>query len=94
VVWTPATGIDAHNSFRTPSDRESTDIPVEEFACAMRFVLAQQVAMQSNELRKLTSAQMGFARMGGNLDDLLTQALELLQRQNVVEITDGKVKLA
>lgn len=94
VVWGANADISAFSFFRTSTNRESGDIPVEEYACAMRFVLAQQVAIKEEDLKKLTSSQLGFARMGGNLDDLLTHTLSLLQTLNVVSIEDGKVKLA
>lgn len=92
VVWTAKADIAAYNEFRTPSSRDSVDIPIEEYACAMRFVLAQQIAISPEDLKKLTSSHLGFARMGGNLDDLLSHVLMLLLTQNVVETIDGKVK--
>ena len=93
VVWADADAAQSLNCFRTPSERDSSDIPVEEYACAMRFVLAQQLSLGTDDLKRQTSLQMGFARMGGNLDEMLSLALVQLQNTNLVEVADNKVKL-
>ena len=93
VVWADADAAQSLNCFRSPSERDSSDIPVEEYACAMRFVLAQQLSLGTDDLKRQTSLQMGFARMGGNLDEMLSLALVLLQNTNLVEVADNKVKL-
>lgn len=94
LLWRSAEDADVYSEFRTPSDRDSNDIPVEEYAAAMRYVLAQQVALPVDDLKRQTSAQLGFSRMGGNIDGLLSEALNLLKQQNKVVETDGKLKLS
>lgn len=92
VVWETEADANSFNLFRSPSERDSIDIPIDEYKCAMRFVLAQQAALNSDDLKKQTSIQMGFARMGNNLDEILSYALEQLKRENKVEEIEGRVK--
>lgn len=94
VVWKEDADVAEYNTFRTASERDSSDVPIEEFACAMRYVLAQQVSLPLDDLKKQTSSQMGFARVGGNLDDLLMQAYAVLVQQGKLTETDGRIMLA
>lgn len=94
VVWNTAEEADSFACFRTPSDRDSVDIPVDEFACVMRYIVARQVALPADDLKKQASLQMGFARMGTQLDGLLTEALSQLRQKGLLVDDGGRLRLA
>lgn len=93
VVWNDADDAGMLNCFRTPSERESGDIPVEEYCCVLRFVVAQQIALPADELKKQASAILGFARVGTQLDSLMSVALDLLFKQGIIKEEDGRIRM-
>jgi very-short-patch-repair endonuclease len=93
VVYWPAETKD-YNTFRPSGDRDITDIPVEEVANAILFSLGQVLAAPAADLCKMAANQLGFTRVGINVDAATRQAMELLLKRRLVTEKDGKIAKA
>ena len=76
-------GYDSHRSLE---GRNIEEIPIEELANAMRYLVEQQVSVPTKEMKRLTAHLIGCALRGKYLLTALDIALDMLkQRGQIVE---------
>ncbi|MBK7078087.1 MAG: DUF3320 domain-containing protein [Myxococcales bacterium] len=97
VVWrtdqTPATYAEARLA-PEEARRDTADVPLEEVANAAFIALQSSVALDAEELGKLTARELGFRRLGKNVADHMAAGIALLLRSHRVKQEGGKVVLA
>lgn len=91
VYWRTAGQASDFKIFRTNSAREIADIPLVEIANAMRYVIDQQIAIDKESLKRLTSNMLGFTRMGTNISQAVEAAFGMLLSQGYVSLNADKV---
>ena len=74
--------------------REAADVPVEEVANAALFVLRASIALEHDELVKLTARELGFKRTGQNVAAQIAAGVTYLLETGRVRRDDDKIVLS
>jgi superfamily I DNA and/or RNA helicase len=77
--------------YRVNSQRDILDIPYVEIKNAMKYSLAQQIAIEKDDLKRLTAQQLGFTRKGNNINNATEYALNELVKTDFASLQGGKV---
>lgn len=91
VWWTNQECASAFHGYRGGGVRDIMDIPMLEVENAMKFVVDQQIALDREDLKRLTSSQLGFTRKGANIDTVADQAVAALEKEGYITIVGTKV---
>lgn len=79
--WPEGSGPDNYTAFRAASEdsqrRAAEDLPPEEVANAVRWVLAAQIGLSQEDLSKQTLKALGYARSGPTLDKAVRNGIEV-----------------
>ena len=94
VYWNAQDEAERFDAFRHNSDRDIQDIPYIEIENAMKFVIDTQIAINQEELKRLTGQQLGYNRMGTNINAATQHTLDSLTQQGYVVVNEGKVAKA
>jgi hypothetical protein len=79
--------------YRTDSKRDIMDIPINEIMNAVHFVVEQQFSIPVEELKKMTSQLLGFARKGTNVDIQVMKAINLLIGRGILYDNNGNLMM-
>ncbi len=82
-----------YKAFRTDDTREYSEIPPVEYQNAIKYVLQTEMALPFEDLKKSTSKNLGFARMGDKVLKNIEAAMLMLVNTNQITEKDGKVVL-
>ncbi len=91
VCWKDKDFADQYTLFRVNSLRDIQDIPYVEIENAMKYALVQQIAIDKEDLKRLTAQQLGFTRKGCNIDDATRYVLCRLAKNGFAELQGDKV---
>ena len=94
VYWNAQDEAERFDAFRHNSDRDIQDVPYIEIENAMKFVIDTQIAINQEELKRLTGQQLGYNRMGTNINAATQHTLDSLTQQGYVVVNEGKVAKA
>lgn len=91
VWWTNQQKAEEFEGYRGGGVRDIMDIPTLEVKNAMKFVVDQQVALDREDLKRLTSSQLGFTRKGANIDTVTDAIVDALEQEGYFTIVGTKV---
>ncbi len=91
VWWSNLHKAEEYDGYRGGGVRDIMDIPMLEVKNAMKFVVDQQVALDREDLKRLTSSQLGFTRKGANIDTVTEAAVDQLEKEGYITIVGAKV---
>jgi very-short-patch-repair endonuclease len=82
-LWSVGTNPDTYENFRVANTspeslRDAEDLPVEEVANAVLFLLRQHISAPEKELARETGRLFGFQRPGGRIERVMRAGIELL----------------
>jgi very-short-patch-repair endonuclease len=85
-LWPAKTNPHTYRDFRVPgaspaSFRNAEDLPVEEVANAVLFLLRQHISAPEKELARETGRLFGFQRTGGRVESRIQAGIELLMQR-------------
>lgn len=78
TCWNDKNFADQYSQYRINSQRDIQDIPFIEIENAMKYTLVQQIAIDKEDLKRLTAQQLGFNRKGNNINNATEFALSEL----------------
>ncbi len=84
----------AYTGHRSLEGRDIDDIPVEELANAMCYLVGQQVSVPTKELKRLTAHLMGSALRGKHLLSCLDAAINMLKESGKIVEKNETLTLA
>jgi very-short-patch-repair endonuclease len=73
--------------------REAQEVPLQEVANAAALVLRGSIALEQDELVKLTARSLGFSRTGERVADHMASGIALLIKRGTARQDGGKVVL-
>ncbi|MFC4666175.1 DUF4011 domain-containing protein [Falsiporphyromonas endometrii] len=94
VCWKDKISSEEYEEYRIDSERDIQEIPYTEIANAMKDVLRQQIAMDKEDLKRVTAQQLGFARKGNNIDQATEFALSKLIEKGFSTLQEDKVSIS
>ena len=83
-----------YEGHRSLEGREIEEIPIEELANAMHYLVEQQVSVPTKELKRLTAHLVGKALRGKDLMNCLDTAIEMLKASGKIVERNETLSLA
>ncbi|MCC8152929.1 MAG: DUF3320 domain-containing protein [Tannerellaceae bacterium] len=80
-----------YDIFRPSSEREPADLPPEEIANGVKYILQQQISLPMQDLVKVTSQLFGFARSGPNIDAAMFRGIQEAARRDYIKFQNGRM---
>lgn len=80
--------------YRAPSPRNITEIPVIEIVNAIREVVSEEFSLPKDKIPTIAARKLGFSSAGAKISETINKAVDLLETQKVVTVTNGSVSLA
>lgn len=93
VVWLTREDSLHYKSYRPDSGRDITDIPMVEIKNVVREAIAEQFALQADNLTLIAAKKLGFTRRGNKVDAAFREALTQLKAAGEIDETDGKLSI-
>ncbi|WP_164821261.1 DUF3320 domain-containing protein [Paenibacillus koleovorans] len=96
--WPPGIDPSGYDQFRPAEDendrRSAEDLPPEEIAAAVRYVLAGQISLPHEDLVREVAKAFGYQRSGAALDRAIRTGIELAAERGVAAVDEqGRVVL-
>ncbi len=97
-LWNGEASKRNYGDFRVPgkdklSFRDASDLPVEEIANSILYILHEEISAPKDELIRATAKLFGFQRTGVNVEERIAKAISLLQHQQKVDINDVNIAI-
>lgn len=90
VIYKNEQDPDGFKAFRTDDTRECHEIPSVEYQNAILYVLQTEMALPLEDLKRSTSKNLGFSRLGDKVIQNIDKALSLLAGSGKIQESDGK----
>ena len=88
--WKSEEQMVSYNIFRPASERAALDLPPEEVANAMKYLLELQISLPTTDLSRITAQLFGFARTGSNVDTVMYQGMREAIKRNYIKVENGR----
>ena len=89
TLWKPDGIPNDYKQFRVITDRsgkrDAKEVPIEEAANALCYILYEEIALGETDLRKEAARTMGFNRMGKNVVELFDEAIKYSLKNKRIE---------
>lgn len=83
----------SYQIFRPISERTASDLPPEEVANAIKYVVASQISLPIKDLSRMTAQLFGFARIGTHVDFAIDQGIHEAIQRDYIKIENGRAFL-
>ena len=83
-----------YKNYRAPSPRSITEIPTVEIVNAIKEVIQEEFSLPKDKIPTIAARKLGFSSAGAKICDVINKAIDLLEKNSVVVITNGMVTLA
>lgn len=95
--WNPDTRPESYEAFRVPEEggfrRELDEIPPEELAAAVHYLLRRQISLPREDLIREVYRLFGFARTGTSIEEAVEAGIRKAAERGYVTVGDGRVVL-
>ncbi len=91
VFWRKDQEPAGFKAFRTDDTRECNEIPPVEYINAVKYVLQTEMALPPDDLRRSTSKNLGFSRLGDKVLQNIDKAIATLTQSGEIVESDGKI---
>jgi len=87
--WLSEEHYQQYGIFRT-GIRDAIDLPPEEVANAMKYILIDEISLPTSDLSRLCSQLFGFARGGSNVDAAMQRGISKAIDQGYLKVENGR----
>jgi very-short-patch-repair endonuclease len=96
--WNSDQSPETYNTFRIPENEEhkrsAEDLPKEEIAAGIVEILTTQISLPEEDLIRETARMFGYARMGGNLEQVMKMGIEYALQKGIIAENNERIVLA
>lgn len=92
-LWLDKAQYRTYSQFRTDSNRAATDLPPEEIANAVKYVLTDSVSLPLPDLAKACAKLFGFPRMGSNIEASMQRGIQEAVKRNYAKVENGRIMI-
>ena len=87
--WIDETQYHNFDYFRT-GERDAVDLPPEEVANALKYVLTDEISLPTADLSRLCAQLFGFARNGTNVDAAIHRGIRKAEKRGFLKIDNDR----
>ena len=88
--WKSEEQMISYSTFRPISERTALDLPPEEVANGLKYLLEAQISLPTNDLTRVTAQFFGFARTGNNVDIAMKQGIREAVKRGYIKVESGR----
>lgn len=92
-LWLDEAQYRTYSQFRTDSNRAATDLPPEEIANAVKYVLTDSVSLPLPDLAKACAKLFGFPRMGSNIEASMQRGIQEAVKRKYAKVESGRITI-
>lgn len=89
-LWKDESQYINYEDYRIDSGREVADLPPEEVANAMKYILTNEISLPVPDLLKLTAQLLGFGRNGSNVEAAMNRGLSVALNKNILKTENNR----
>jgi hypothetical protein len=89
-IWKSEEQMTSYRTFRPVSERNALDLPPEEVANGIKYLLEAQISLPTRDLSRVTAQLFGFARTGNNVDTAMFQGIREAVKRGYIKVENGR----
>jgi superfamily I DNA and/or RNA helicase len=90
-IWKSEEQMKSYSIFRPASERAAPDLPPEEVANAIKYLMDAQVSLPVKDLLRITAQLFGFPRISNSVEIAMQQGLQEAVRKGFVKVEGDRV---
>jgi superfamily I DNA and/or RNA helicase len=91
--WNSKEDQNSYNYYRPNSTRDAVDLPPEEVANGIHFILKQQISLPIQDIIKISAQLFGFSRVGNNVETSMRRGIETAIARGYAKTEENKIKI-
>ena len=91
--WLNEKSANDFKGYRAPSNRSIAEIPAIEIVNAIKEVVSEEFSLPKDKIPTIAARKLGFSSAGAKISETINKAVDLLETQKVVTVTNGSVSL-
>lgn len=92
--WLNEKSANDFKGYRAPSNRSIAEIPAIEIENAIKEIVSEEFSLPKDKIPTIAARKLGFSSAGAKISETINKAVDLLETQKVVTVTNGSVSLA
>ena len=92
--WLDEKSANDYKYYRAPSPRSITEIPTIEIVNAIKEVVTEEFSLPKKKIPTIAARKLGFSSAGAKICDVISKAVDLLEKNSVVTISNGLVSFS
>lgn len=80
----------SYTTFRSKSERDAVDLPPEEVANGIKYILENEMSLPTKDLSRITAQLFGFARGGSNVDAAMHRGIREAVNKGYIKVDNGR----
>lgn len=88
--WRSEEQMISYDTFRPVSERTALDLPPDEVANAIIYLLASQISLPTKDLARITAQLFGFTRTGNLVDFAMRKGIHEAVRRGYIKVESGR----
>ena len=92
-LWLNETSAQDYRSYRAPSSRAITEIPVCEIMNAVYEVVREEFSIPMTKIPSLTARKLGFSSTGSKITETINAIVEMMLRYGRIKDTMGLISI-
>jgi hypothetical protein len=93
TLWLDEASSKDYRSYRAPSPRNISEIPLCEVVNAVREVIFEEFSLPKEKIPTIAARKLGFSSAGAKIAETVYAALDIMLRQGDVRDTNGMLSL-
>ena len=91
--WLDEKSAQGYSTYRAPSPRTITEIPVVEIANAIKEVLHEEFSLPADKIPTIAARKLGFSSAGAKISETIKKTLELMERKQMIVVNNDQTLL-
>lgn len=93
-LWLNESSAQDYHTYRAPSPRDITEIPVCEIMNAVNEVIHEEFSLPINKIPSLTARKLGFSSAGSKIAEIINNIVEVMLQEGSIKENMGLISLS
>ncbi len=94
TLWLNEASAKSYSSYRSPSPRTITEIPVCEVMNAVREVISEEFSLPKEKIPTIAARKLGFGNAGAKIVETIHTILDMMLQKGLIREVNGMLSLA
>jgi hypothetical protein len=93
-LWIDEASAMSYTTYRSPSPRSITEIPVREVMNAVREVISEEFSLPKDKIPTIAARKLGFSNAGAKIAETINAVIDIMLRNGIIRAAGGMVSLS